>query len=201
MWDPPAHAFQGERLMTRDYRARYLRDKQLAAERGFGSVRTMRSTERIPRNASAYFRLPEEARESRAEVDAVLRIARRDRVPVEVVLADRQFSLATMRWWFPGALKPTRRVTTADRHLRIRTFIGDGERRFVPLRGSRAAHLAEEANAIQWRFVHGNASPDDLGRLHDLRLAGYGVDADPGVLVAIARRGEFDPAEIYRELV
>jgi len=192
--------------MPRDYRARYLRDKQLAAERGFGgSVRAMRSAKRIPRNASAYFRLPDEARESRAEADAVLRIARRDRVPVEVVLADRRVSVATMRWWFPDALKLTRRgrtrVTSADRYLRIRTFIGDGERRFVPLRGSRAARLAEEANAIQWRFVHGIASAVDLARLGDLHLAGYGVDSDSGTLLAIARRGEFDPAEIYRELV
>ena len=103
--------------MARDYQARYLRDKQLAADRGFGgSVRAMRSTERVPRNASAYFRLPDEARESRAEADAVLRIARRDRVPVEVVLAERRVSLATVRWWFPDALKVTRSGRT---HVKI----------------------------------------------------------------------------------
>ena len=80
--------------------------------------------------------------------------------------------LATTRWWFPEALRPTRRgrtrPTRADRYLRVRTFISGDERVFVAVRGSKAADVAQEANALQWLYVHGRADAVQLERLRGL---------------------------------
>jgi hypothetical protein len=182
----------------------YARQMQLAAERGFPSVRAMRSADRIPGRLDDFLRLPEPVRLSRADADAALRVARRERIPVEVAARREHTSLATVRWWFGDALGPTRRGRTrplrADRYLRVRTFISGDERVFVAVRGSRAAAAAAEANALQWQFVHGRADPRQLERLRGLRIGGRLVQADAGELMEVARRDEFDPDELYREL-
>lgn len=184
--------------------SRYQRDKELATERGFPSVRAMRRTGRAPRNAEDYFDLPESVRSSRAAAEAAIRIARRERVPVEVAARREHTTIATVRFWFPDALHPTRagrtRPTRGDRYLRVRTFISGRERVFVAVHGSEVARRAEEANALQWQFVHGRLDGRDLERLRDMRIGGRLVQADPAELFEVARRGEFDPDELYREL-
>ncbi len=183
---------------------RYSRDKQLAAERGFASVRAMRRVDRRPRRLEVVLGLPESVRTARADAEAALRVARRERIPVEVAARREHTRLATVRWWFPDALRPTRRgrtrPTRADRYLRVRTFIAGDERVFVAVRGSRAADAAQEANALQWLYIHGRADARQLERLRGLRIGGLLVQADPDELLEIARRGEFDPDELYREL-
>jgi hypothetical protein len=183
---------------------RYSRTKQLAAERGFPSVRAMRRGDRLPGRLGDFLGLPEPVRLSRADADAALRVARRERIPVEAAARRQHTSLATVRWWFRDALGPTRRGRTrplrADRYLRVRTFISGDERVFVAVRGSKAADAAAEANALQWQFIHGRADPRQLDRLRGLRIGGRPVQADAGELLELARRGEFDPDELYREL-
>ncbi len=182
----------------------YARDKELAAERGFPSVRAMRVADRVPRSLGDFLGMPESVRDLRSEAEATLRIARRDRIPVELAARREQTSLATVRWWFPEALAPTRhgrtRPTRADRYLRVRTFITGRERVFVAVRGSRAAEAAQRANALQWQYVHGRVDADELEQLRGLRIGGRLVQADAGELMEVARQGEFDPDELYREL-
>ena len=184
--------------------SRYGRDKALAAERGFPSVRAMRRADRAPRRLEGLLGLPESVRTSRADAEAAIRVARRERIPVEVAARRKHTSLATVRWWFPDALRPTRRgrtrPTRADRYLRVRTFISGDGRVFAAVRGSKAADEAQEANALQWLYVHGRADARQLERLRGLRIGGQLVQADAGELMEVARRGEFDPDELYRDL-
>jgi hypothetical protein len=183
---------------------RYARDKELAEERGFESVRGMRRANRAPHGLVDFLGMPEAVRMSRADAEAVIRVARRERIPVEVAARRQHTSIATARWWFPEALRPTRggrtRPTRADRYLRVRTFISGDERIFVAVHGSRAADVAQEANALQWLYIHGRADAVQLERLRGLQIGGRLVQADPDELLEIARRGEFDPDELYREL-
>lgn len=183
---------------------RYERAKVLATERGFPSVRAMRRANRTPRRLGDLLGLPESVRDSRAAAEAAIRIARRERIPVEFAVRRQRTSIATVGWWFPDALRPTRRgrtrPTRADRYLRVRTFISGDQRVFVAVRGSNAADAGQEANALQWLYLHGRADPRQLERLRGLRIGGRLVQADPDELDEIARRGEFDPDDLYREL-
>ncbi len=62
------------------------------------------------------------------------------------------------------------------------------------------ADLASEVFAAQWRYVHGRATEHDLAPYQGLSLAGQVVETDPDALEEWARRGEFDLAEVYREM-
>ena len=183
---------------------RYARDKELATERGFPSVWAMRRADRNPRRLEEFLGLPESVRTSRSDAEAAVRVARRDRIPIEVAARRQHTSLTTVRWWLPEALRATRRgrtrPTRADRYLRVRTFISGDERVFVAVHGSRAADVAQEANALQWNYIHGRVDAQQLERLRGLRIGGRLVQADPDELFEVARRGEFDPDELYREL-
>lgn len=183
---------------------RYVRDKQLATERGFGSVRKMRAANRRPRSLAEWLSLPAAARTSRAESDLIVRRARSSGRSVEELSGEEGVSRSTVDYWFHEALRPRRggrtRVTPADRQLRIRTFISGDERVFVAIKGSRATTIADDANAIQWRFVHGKAGRDELRRFEGVRIGGRLIQADPDVLIEVARRGEFDPEDLYRDL-
>jgi hypothetical protein len=156
------------------------------------------------RGLSDLLSLPEPARNSRAAADAAVRGARRERIPVEDSARRERTSVGTVGFWFPEALRPTRkgrtRPTRADRHLRVRTFISGDRRVFVAVRGSKAADAAADANALQWLYVHNRADARQLERLHRLRIGGHLVQADAGELLEVARRGEFDPDDLYREL-
>ena len=184
--------------------SRYQRDKQLAAERGYPSVRAMRRTRPNPQRLEEFLGLPEPVRSARASAEAAIRRARRERTSVELAAGRERTSVATVRWFFPDAILPRRdgrtRPARADRYLRVRTFIAGDRRVFVAVRGSRAADAAAEANALQWQYVHGRADPRQLERLRGLRIGGQLVQADPDELIEVARRGEFDPDELYRDL-
>lgn len=62
------------------------------------------------------------------------------------------------------------------------------------------AKLVGEAFAAQWRYVHGQAAVTELWRYMLLRVAGRFTETDPVALDEWARRGEFDLAEVYREM-
>jgi hypothetical protein len=183
---------------------RYARDKELATERGFASVRKMRAANRRPRSLAEWLSLPGAARNSRAESDAIVRHARASGRSVEELSAQEGLSSSTVDFWFHDALLPRRggrtRVKPADRALRIRTFISGDERVFVAIKGSRATAVADEANATQWLFVHGKVPRGELAKYDGVRVGGRLIQTDPDVLIEVARRGEFDPEDLYRDL-
>jgi hypothetical protein len=191
--------------MARDPRAEYGAAKRRAAERGFPSVRGMRSANRLPRTAAELVGLPTEARWARSAAVAAAARSRDRRLPLEFTGGLEGVSVATIRFWLPGAVGPTRRgrtrTTPADRHLRLRPLAVEGEVTFVETHGSRAAGRAMSAFGVQWDFVHGQASEADLARLRGIRIGGRLVEADPDVLEHLARAGEFNLEERYRELL
>ncbi len=63
-----------------------------------------------------------------------------------------------------------------------------------------AADLAREAFAVQWRYVHGQADAFDLLRFLGRHIEGRLIEIDPNALLDWAHRGEFDLAEVYREM-
>jgi len=71
---------------------------------------------------------------------------------------------------------------------------------FVEIEDPDEARLAEEIFATQWRYLHGRADAFDLSALDGRRINGRLVEIDPQVLADWARRGEFDLAEVYREM-
>jgi len=71
---------------------------------------------------------------------------------------------------------------------------------FVTVHSHDELRLAQQAFATQWAYIHGNANQDDLLGFLDLRVDGRLIEVDPDVLEDWARRGEFDLAEVYREM-
>ena len=191
--------------MARDPRAEYGAAKRRAAERGFPSVRGMRSANRLPRTAAALGVLPPAARWSRSAAVAAAARSRDRRLPLEVTGGLEGISVATIRFWLPDAVGQTRRgrtrATPADRHLRLRPLAVEGEVTFVETHGNRAAARAMSAFGVQWDFVRGRATEADLARLRGLRIGGRLVEADPDVLEHLARAGEFNLEERHRELL
>lgn len=192
--------------MARDHRREHQARNRRARERGFPSYAAQR---RAPRRITAVpdlARLPDAARESRNDASLVVSRARRERIPVEVIARQEGVPMSAVRWWFPDALRPTRRgrtfPTRADRNLRMRPLAVDGTLTFVATRGSRAAELAEQAFAAQWDFVHGRATADDVARFRGLRIAGHEVETDPDVLERLGYQGLFaELDEIYRDVL
>jgi hypothetical protein len=192
--------------MARDgRRERDARDRA-ARERGFASYAAQRRAPRRITAPSDLGQLPEAARQSRNDAAFVISRARREKVPVEVVARAEGVPMASVRWWFPNALKPTRHGRTrpkrADRSLRLRPLAVDGTLTFVATRGSRAAVLAERAFSTQWAFVHGRATEGDLTRFTGVRIAGHEVETDPDVLERLGYQGFFaELDEIYRDVL
>lgn len=77
--------------------------------------------------------------------------------------------------------------------------LDDGPSFVTPAYPGEAQRVAE-IFAVQWRYVHGDADPAELRQYRGQRIAGRLVETDPDVLDEYARRGEFDLAEVYREL-
>jgi hypothetical protein len=71
---------------------------------------------------------------------------------------------------------------------------------FIETSDPHEARTAEAVFTLQWRYVHGTASPTELFRYRGVQVAGQMVETDPDALDEWARRGEFDLAEVYREL-
>jgi len=191
--------------VPRDYRREYLAAVERARQRGFESLREQRRTPRLLRGSEDFAALPENARASRSAASAAIARSRESGLPLELTGAMESVDVATIRYWFPKAVRPTRRrktrPTRADRYVRLRPIAVEGDLRFVTTRGSRIASDAMRAFGVQWDFVHGRASADDLVRYAGRRVGGFRVETDPAVLERLAAAGQFRIEEIYRELV
>lgn len=190
----------------RDYSAETSRRNALARERGFRSYAEQRRHRRTPTSPGQWAELPSRARDRRADALAVLRRARHDRISVHEAAAVEGVPLPAVTWWTADALHPQRsgRILPrpADRLLRMRLIVADGEVRLVATRGSRVAARTQAAFDAQWRYVHGQARASELARFEGLRVGGHLVETDPAVLDEIGRRGDFDDIpELYRELL
>jgi hypothetical protein len=112
-----------------------------------------------------------------------------------------------VRWFAGEALGPTREgrtmPTKADRLVRLRPVFLEGSDRveFVTVRGSRAADRVSTIFDVQWRYLHGDASVEEVRALAGRRTGGRLVEADPDRLDVIGALGEANPDEVYRELV
>jgi hypothetical protein len=112
-----------------------------------------------------------------------------------------------VRWFAGEALGPTRRgrtmATKADRLVRLRPVFLEGSDRveFVTVRGSRTADRVADIFDVQWRYLHGDGSADQVRALAGKRAGGQPVEADPDRLDIIGALGEANPDEVYRELV
>lgn len=71
---------------------------------------------------------------------------------------------------------------------------------FVAVHDSAEYRLAHDALATQWQYVHGRAPAEELLGFLGLRVDGRLIEVDPDRLEEWAWRGEFDLAEVYREL-
>jgi hypothetical protein len=80
-------------------------------------------------------------------------------------------------------------------------IVFEGEKpTFIETSDPHDAQTASAVFAVQWRYVHNSASPHELAAYRDVWIAGKRVETDPDALDEWARRGEFDLAEVYREL-
>jgi hypothetical protein len=191
----------------RDYAAERRRRDALARERGFASYSAQRRAPRRLTRPADFARLPERPRESRSKALSVVHRARTERTTIEAAANEFGVSMRTVRYWAGDALEPTRRGRTlpreGDRLLRLRPLIleGDSELVFVPVRGSRAADRADEVFDVQWRYATGHADESELDRIRGQKVAGRAVESDPVRLDYLARAGELDLPEAYREIV
>ncbi len=71
---------------------------------------------------------------------------------------------------------------------------------FVETNDRVAAEVAKNVFAVQWDYVHGNASAGDLAAFRGVQVGARIVETDPDALDEWGRRGEFDLAETYREM-
>jgi hypothetical protein len=71
---------------------------------------------------------------------------------------------------------------------------------FIETSDPSEARVASAVFRAQWRYVHGTGTRADLYSHRGIQLAGETVETDPDALDEWARRGEFDLAEVYREL-
>jgi protein-L-isoaspartate O-methyltransferase len=74
----------------------------------------------------------------------------------------------------------------------------EGGPTLVPTSSAEDDLAAAEIFAVQWRYVHGTASADELLPYTGVIVAGRVVETDPDVLDEWARRGDFDITEVYR---
>lgn len=188
----------------RDHRRDYQRRVALARARGFASLREQRAAPRQVRTLAELLALPAPARQARTAALRVVRTARTDRISIEAAAADG-VPVSAVRWWAGPALRPTSggltQPTRGDRLLRVQPLVV--RRRpgtsFVAVRGSGAARRAAHASPCSGATSTARPAPR-LRALTGLRIGGQDVEADPDALDEIARQGEFDPGESYREL-
>lgn len=189
----------------RDYQVEYRRRQELARQRGFSSYWQARHAKR-PKSLEDLKELPLSARESRSEALRVVQVARQERIPADVAAARLGVPIGVVRFWVAEALEPTAgrsAVKSADRLLRLRPMIREGgdDVEFVATRGSRVAQRATAVFDVQWRYIHGDASLEEVRGLAGSKVAGVPVESDPARLELIGLRGGFDTDAVYRELV
>ncbi len=78
-------------------------------------------------------------------------------------------------------------------------FVGEPPT-FLDTNDPAEAALAGEVFFVQWQYIHGRATALDLLAYYGRRIGGRQVETDPEALIDWARRGEFDLAEVYREM-
>jgi len=193
-------------MAARDHGAAYRRRVELAKQRGFISLRQQQKAPRQIRNLADLQALPKGAREARTAALRVLNLARKQHLTVDGAARKQGVPLTSVRWWAAPALRPApgaTRVTKGDRLLRLEPLVVKGKPgvQFIPIRGSEAARRAREAFALQYAYVEGKKSPDELRRLAGLRIVGFDVEDSSDVLDEYGRRGELDPAENYRAML
>lgn len=71
---------------------------------------------------------------------------------------------------------------------------------FVETRNEYQHRLAKAAFRVQWNYVHGRATEDELLPFTGLRVDRRLIEVDPYALEHWAMAGEFDLAEVYREM-
>jgi hypothetical protein len=191
--------------VSRDYQREYVAAQRRAQERGFRSVAEQRRLPRLPKNLAAHRLLPDEARWTRSAASGAIEMSRAAGLPLEVATSHQGISVATARYWFPDAVRPTRhgrtRPTRSDRHMRLRPLAVDDEVRFIETHGNHAAAKAYEVFGVQWDVVHGRLPPEALDPYRGLRLGGGVVVTDADLLERLANAGQFRIDEAYRLLL
>jgi hypothetical protein len=190
----------------RDYKAEYQRRQRLARGRGFSGYAQQRRFSPRLRRARDLGRLPEDARRVRSDALHVVAVARDRGISIEQAARAEGVPVHVV-WWAGDALAPKRRGRTlprnGDRLLRVYPIFldsGDGVQ-FVEIRGSHAARRAQRIFDVQYGFIEGNASEDELRALAGQRVAGRLVESDPDRLTAIGEADGMDIVEAYREVL
>jgi hypothetical protein len=191
----------------RDYKAEYQRRQRLARARGFSGYAQQRRFSPKLRRARDLGRLPESARSSRSEALHVVAVARERGISIEEAARGERVPVSAVRWWGREALGPARGGRTlpskGDRLLRVYPIFldgGDGVE-FVEVRGSHAARRAQRIFDVQYRFIEGDATEDELRAIAGQKVAGRLVEADPDRLTAIGEADGVDIIEAYREVL
>jgi hypothetical protein len=191
----------------RDYSLEYQRRQRRAQELGFASESARRRAPRQLMRPEQFALLPDSAREKRTHALSVVHRARVRRTTVEEAASELGVPMSTVRYWAGEALEPRRRGRTlphrGDRLLRLRPLLVEGEDEivFVPVRGSRAADRADAVFDVQWRYAVGAADEAEFEQLRGVRIGGRLVESDPDRIDYLARAGEINVPEAYRELV
>lgn len=191
----------------RDYKAEYRRRHQRARARGFSGYAQQRRFSAKLRSPKDLARLPESARSARSDALRVLNLSRVQGISIEQAAHEDMLPVDVVRFWAGDALEPKRRGLTlarrGDRMLRLRPIFltGVDAVRFVAIHGSRASDRAGEIFDVQYRFIQGEASLDELAGIAGERVAGRTVEADPGRLITIGEVGGADIVEAYREVL
>ena len=193
----------------RDYKAEHQRRNARARGRGFASYAEQRKFATAVQKPDDLARLPEDARNVRTQALAALRIARRERISVELAAAEAGVAMDAVRFYAAPALAPRKggitRPRAADRLLRLRPLVvktpAGPEVLFVALRGSKAAERAQTIFAAQWAYVHSGADRAAVERFAGTRIGGYEVETDPERLDRLALTHEFDVEEAYRAVI
>lgn len=180
-------------------------EDSLAVELGFTSADEMHNVPRSPRTVIDFARIPAEARAIRSDASAAIANARRRGLSLDQAAFEAGVPIEALTWWFPEAVLAQRsgelHAAPADGATRLRPIAVEGEVTFVAMRGSDAADRVARLFAVQWDFVTNRASAEDVRALPDVTIAGRRLERDPRVLAELARAGDFDLDDIYRELV
>lgn len=152
-----------------------------------------------------YRGLSPQERESRVNALRAVGLARREGLSLDWAAGQVGSSIEEIKHWASEAVGPYRHYsyypTASDEIPRLRPVIFKGGTDFVLVKGSDAADVADSVFSVQWDFLHGRASADELGRLQGTRFGGREVEADPEALKRLAEAGDVDPPEIYGDLV
>jgi hypothetical protein len=142
-------------------------------------------------------RLTDPERAERTAALSAIRQSRLSGLTVETHADDLGLSMSAVSRWAASAVGADGRATATDDLFRLRPLVVDDELVFVETWDPDDAEEAMRIFRVQWDFVNGYASADDVRALPNW-FDSYRVENDPRVLNDLARRGEFDVQEQYR---